>query len=200
MLNGSSSRTLNLKTKNSMTITPKLASDLIDLSDLPGALATAVSELLDFAGLALTRAAQRENESAEYGACRLHLDGSAVVFRVAKTTPTKLGQFVTIWRRPRPGENITPLDSGDGVDLVIVRVADACRQGYFVFPQQALIKYGVMSCSGKGGKRAIRVYPPWCSPVASAALKTQQWQLRYFVSLDAEDGIARMRMRELLHR
>lgn len=50
--------------------------------------------------------ARREVASSEYGACRLGLDDYTIVFRVAKTTPTKIGQFVTIWKRPIQGATI----------------------------------------------------------------------------------------------
>jgi hypothetical protein len=122
-----------------------------------------------------------------------------VVFRVAKTTPTKIGQFVTLWKRPTPNDDIAPLDSGDGVDLVVVSVADATHSGQFVFDQHAMLKYGVMSRDGHGGKRAIRVYPPWTQPIAKDAIKTQQWQLPYFVALTPQDTAAAARLRQLLH-
>jgi hypothetical protein len=121
-----------------------------------------------------------------------------VVFRVAKTTPTKIGQFVTIWKRPTPSDEIAPLDSGDGVDVVIVSVADANFRGQFVFDQEVLLKYGVMSRDGRGGKRAMRVYPPWSQPVAKDAIKTQQWQLRYFVAIAPQDAGAAERLIKLL--
>nr|WGE07832.1 MepB family protein [Bacillus subtilis] len=39
-----------------------------------------------------------------------------------------------------------------------------------------------MSHNSKKGKTAFRVYPPWTEPVSKQAVKTQQWQLRYFFS------------------
>ncbi len=44
-------------------------------------------------------APEAEAESADYGAATFALDGAPVRFRVAKTTPTKVGQFVTLWKR-----------------------------------------------------------------------------------------------------
>ncbi|MGR3973769.1 MAG: MepB family protein [Candidatus Rhabdochlamydia sp.] len=38
--------------------------------------------------------AYQEQESKEYGACRLKLDHREIIFRVAKTTPKKVGQIV----------------------------------------------------------------------------------------------------------
>lgn len=166
---------------------------------LPHDLVRSMHGLYRSAGVEATRAPQREQESGEYGACRLGLDGRAVVFRVAKTTPTKIGQFVTIWKRPTSSDEIAPLDSGDGVDVVIVSVADATHSGQFVFDRNALLKHGVMSRDGQGGKRAIRVYPPWSKPVAKDAIRTQQWQLRYFVAVAPQDAGAAERLRQLLH-
>lgn len=176
-------------------------STLIDpaVGALPHDLVLAMRGLYARADVAVTRAPQREQESGEYGACRLDLAGRTVAFRVAKTTPTKIGQFVTIWKRPTPTDEIAPLDSGDGLDFVIVSVADASHRGQFVFDQQALLKHGVMSRDGQGGKRAIRVYPPWSRPVAKDAIKTQQWQARYFVALSPPDAGAAARLRQLLH-
>jgi hypothetical protein len=58
-----------------------------------------------------------------------------------------------------------------------------------VFPQRALLENGVISSGGKGGKRALRVYPPWVAARVDAAIRTQRWQLRYFFPI-AEDGSA----------
>jgi hypothetical protein len=164
---------------------------------LPAELSTAL-RAYELAGLVVTGAAQREQESAEYGACRFVLDERTVVFRVARTTPTKIGQFVTIWKRPMPGADIVPLDLDDGVDFVVVSVVDSEQHGQFIFDQAALLKHGVMSRDGHGGKRAIRVYPPWSLPLAAAAIKSQQWQLRYYVPLSLCDSSTAARLRTLL--
>lgn len=132
---------------------------------------------------------QLEAESSEYEACRFGLDGRAIVFRVAKTRRAKLRQFVTLWKRPTPDSEIVPLDLADKVDSVVISVADADRRGQFIFSKQLLLEKGVMSCEGKGGKRAIRVYPPWVVPTAKEAIRTQRWQTEYFLLL-AADGTA----------
>ncbi len=165
---------------------------------LPHDLLTAIRDAYEPAGLSVTTPAVREAESAEYGACRLALDGRTVVFRVAKTTPTKVGQFVTLWKRPTPDAEIAPLDSDDGVALVVVSVGDATHRGQFVFPQKTLVEKGVMSRAHKGGKRAIRVYPPWSQPVVPEAVRTQKWQLQYFLPLPLDGGAGAARVRQLL--
>jgi len=59
--------------------------------------------------------------------------------------------------------------------------------GQFVFPKHVLLQRDIVSDQGKGGKRAIRVYPPWDKPTSKQALKTQQWQLEHFLEVpDAE--------------
>jgi hypothetical protein len=149
------------------------------------------------AKIIVTQAAQCEAESSEYGACRFGLNGHHVVFREAKTTPKKTGQFVTLWKRSILSGEIVPLDSGDGIDFVIISVANATYRGQFIFNKQALLKHHVLSHMGKGGKRAIRVYPPWSSPVAKEALKTQSWQLRYFLPITQDMHADAMQVRQL---
>lgn len=160
-------------------------------------LIAAIEQIYKPAGMTLTDEAWREEESADYGACRFGLDGQVIVFRVAKTTPTKIGQFVTLWKRPTPTGEIAPLDSGDGVAFVVVSVADETRHGQFVFDREILAAKGVMSIDGEGGKRAIRVYPPWSRPVAKQAVRTQQWQLKYFLALDQSGHADPVQVRRL---
>ncbi|MCC7596248.1 MepB family protein [Janthinobacterium sp. FW305-129] len=137
-----------------------------------------------WAFLGLPQAPVPEAESADYGACRAELHGKRLVLRVAKTTPTKTGQFVTVWKRPHPDADIAPLDDADPVDAVIIAVADdgGARHGFFIFPRSVLLERGVMSRAGAGGKRALRVYPPWCAPESVQAQRTQRWQGEWFVA------------------
>jgi len=58
-----------------------------------------VKELVyDKCGVILTNP-KLNTESLEYGACSFLLNGMAIQHRVSKITPTKSGQFVTIWKR-----------------------------------------------------------------------------------------------------
>ena len=123
----------------------------------------------------------REPECAEYGACCLAIEGKDIVYREAKTTPVKIGQFVTVWKRPI--DVIIPFDSTD-MDYFVIGVSDSQNRGQFVFDRRILIEKGIMSHNSKKGKTAFRVYPPCTKPVAKQAVKTQQWQLRYFFLLD----------------
>ncbi|MGV8830519.1 MAG: MepB family protein [Devosia sp.] len=160
---------------------------------MPAALTDAIRDVYLPAGLVLDESPIQEAESSEYDAMRLRLNGAIVVYRTAKVTPTKIGQFVTIWKRPHPAGPIAPLDSSDGVALVIVRVSDGLQAGQFVFDRATLLRRGVMSKAGVGGKRAIRVYPPWSLPVAPQAILTQQWQLQHFLPLGGDHAVAKAR-------
>ena len=149
-----------------------------------------------WAFLGLPQAPVPEAESAEYGACRADLHGKRLVLRVAKTTPTKTGQFVTVWKRPHPDADIAPLDDADPVDAVIIAVADdvgdGARHGFFIFPRGVLIERGVMSRASAGGKRALRVYPPWCAPESIQAQRTQRWQAQWFVAAGDQHRLAKL--------
>ncbi|MFJ2936691.1 MepB family protein [Streptomyces sp. NPDC087219] len=130
-----------------------------------------------------------EPESADYAAHALTVGGRSVRFRVARTTPTKVGQFVTVWKRT-PAGPIAPFDTADGIDLVVVSCRDdqeAGRFGQFVFPVGALRRHGVVSENGAGGKRGFRVYPPWVTTTNSQAARTQTWQRDHFLYVP-EDG------------
>ena len=129
-----------------------------------------------------------EKESQEYGACSFEINGCRIQFRVAKITPTKIGQFVTLWKRIGAGP-ILPYDLKDPVDLFIVSVRTSEHFGQFVFPKYVLHEKGVISKEGKGGKRAIRVYPPWDITDSNQAKNTQKWQLLYFFGMDSNINV-----------
>ncbi|MEU8823664.1 MepB family protein [Streptomyces sp. NPDC048636] len=123
-----------------------------------------------------------EEESAEYAACAFSVDGLALRFRVAKTTPTKTGQFVTVWQRSERGP-IRPFDVADAVDLFVISSHEGDRFGQFVFSCEALRARGIVSADGAGGKRGFRVYPPWAATTSRQARATQAWQLESFLDI-----------------
>jgi len=147
-------------------------------------------------GLICTSKYMKEPESGEYAACTFSLNKRLIRFRVAKTTPTKNGQFVTFWKRIGKGP-IMPYDAKDTVDLLLVCVRDGKNFGQFVFPKTALIAQDVMSRSGKGGKRAIRVYPPWVKPESTQAMNSQSWQGKYFLNMSDKTKLDLQRARRL---
>mgnify|MGYP003457577721 FL=1 len=121
-------------------------------------------------------------ESANYGACSFELNNKLIQYRVANITPTKIGQFVAIWKRN--SEGITaPFDVADSLDFMIISVRDSENFGQFIFPKSVLVSHGIISQNEKGGKRGIRVYAPWDKPENKQAIKTQAWQVNYFVEI-----------------
>lgn len=149
-------------------------------------------------GLVITNVVS-EQESADYAGHSLRVDGLACRFRVAKTTPTKNGQFVTLWRRSKEGP-IRPFGDGDDLDLVIVSVGSDEHSGQFVFPRRALVAHGILSRPGREGKRAFRVYPPWVATESAQAARTQRWQAEHFLELAPGRLSDGARVRELYGR
>lgn len=102
---------------------------------------------------------------------------------MSKITPTKTGQFVTLWKRNSNG--ITePLDSIDPFDFVIIAARFDNHFGLFIFPKHVLATQGIITHQDKSGKRGFRVYPPWDKAVNKQAMKTQEWQCEYFFVVD----------------
>lgn len=157
--------------QENMTIDNKLYPDLRTVQEL----------LYNECGFTLSNL-NVNSEGKEYSACSFTLNGNVVVYRLSKITPTKTGQFVTLWKRNY--QDITvPLDSLDNIDFVVITSQRGNTIGQFIFPTSVLIDKGVMSELGKGGKRGMRVYPSWDTVTNKQAEKTQTWQLNYFVRL-----------------
>jgi hypothetical protein len=126
-------------------------------------------------------------ESIEYAACTFELDNQKIQHRVAKITPTKNGQFVTIWKRNK--DKITePFDINDDIDFVIITAKSGHNLGQFIFPKKVLADKGIITQNGKSGKRGIRVYPPWDVPKSKQALKTQSWQKNFFLTIKTDSS------------
>ncbi|HEX4044432.1 MAG TPA: MepB family protein [Gammaproteobacteria bacterium] len=137
-----------------------------------------------------------EKESAEYGACTFRVNDFSIRFGVSKITPTKIGQFVTLWKRIGNGP-IQPYDISDPVDFIVVSVRKDNHFGQFIFPKAVLCKQNILSMNGKGGKRAIRVYPPWDKTLNRQAQKTQKWQMEYFLDMSPDKEIDHARVQML---
>lgn len=130
----------------------------------------------------------QERESKDYGAYSFKLNELTILFRAAKITPTKMGQFVTLWKRTEKGP-IQPYDFSDPVDFFVISTRRENYWGQFVFPKLILCQKGIISQKGKGGKLGIRVYPPWDNVINSQAQRTQKWQLDYFVNTSPHSPI-----------
>ena len=124
-------------------------------------------------------------EGKEYGACSYSLNGQKVVHRVSKVTPIKIGQFVTVWKRDVNGKT-TPYVIKDDFDIMIIASECEGRLGIFNFPKLVLAERGVITTDSKKGICGMRVYPPWDIVTNKQALKTQSWQLKYFVEIESQ--------------
>jgi hypothetical protein len=120
-----------------------------------------------------------ELEGKIYCAHSFSINDWVIKYRSAKITPTKTGQFVTLWRRNEHGKT-TPYNVSDAFDKVIISTSSGENFGCFVFPKSILIEKGIVTNEQKEGKRGFRVYPPWDLTTNNQAIKTQQWQLEFF--------------------
>lgn len=130
----------------------------------------------------------KEIESEEYGAYSFQLNELIIRFRIAKTTPTKVGQFVTLWKRAGKGP-IQPYDINDPFDFFVISTRKDNQFGQFIFPKSVLCKHDIVSVNGEGGKRAIRVYPPWEKSLNKQAQKSQNWQVKYFLDMSSAKSL-----------
>ena len=80
-----------------------------------------------------------------------------------------------MWKRSDKGHT-QPYDSSDLIDFFVIhtRKGDCC--GQFIFSRSIMCQYGVFSINGEGGKRALRIYPPWDIVGNRQAQKTQKRQ------------------------
>jgi len=139
------------------------------------------SLIYDKCGLDLTHLKVHE-ESKEYAACSFKLSNKAIEHRLAKITPSKTGQFVTIWKRNANG--ITePFNATDDIDYLFITTRKDDNLGQFIFPKSVLIDKGIFTLKEKDGKRGIRVYPPWDVTTSKQAITTQNWQVKYFLTV-----------------
>jgi hypothetical protein len=153
--------------------------------------------IYDFQNVELTNL-KLNTESKEYGACSFELNGKKIIHRISKITPTKTGQFVTIWKRNEKG--ITePFDSMDDFDFIIITSRARDHFGQFIFPKSILIENKIISHNHVDGKRGIRVYPPWVKIENKQAEKTQAWQKNHFINLKMDSIYDETYLLELLN-
>jgi hypothetical protein len=127
-----------------------------------------------------------EEESEKYHACHFKLNNNKTIFRKAKITPTKNDQFIT-FRKRRGNGPIEPFHKDlDDIDYFIILVENNEKKGLFVFPKEVLIQQGIISTYEKEGKRAFRVYPIWDETTSRQSVKSQKWQLNYFIEISEE--------------
>jgi hypothetical protein len=143
--------------------------DVVDIKQLLKELA------LDYTNLEL------ESESQEYDACRFVLGNQKVVFRSAKITPKKVGQFVTCWKRNKASQT-QAFESIDDIDILIIHCKSGDNQGYFAFPKSVLIHHGILSTATKKGKMGMRVYPSWDKVSNLQAIRSQKWMGEWWIT------------------
>ena len=123
-----------------------------------------------------------ETESQEYTALTFQVYNYKILFRKAKITPTKTGQFVTLWKRNEKG--ITePFNLTDEFDFYLIATKTPTNFGVFIFPKKVLQHHTILSDPARDGKRGIRVYPNWDETTSKQAQRTQVWQTEYFIDL-----------------
>jgi hypothetical protein len=131
---------------------------------------------------------QIEPESVEYGACTFQLKDLFITFRTAKITPTKIGQFVTLWKRKEDGIT-APFHINDTIDFAIICTRTPSQFGAFILHKSVLYQKGILADDEKDGKRGFRVYPPWDIAENKQAKQTQEWQLKYFIEIPINEQI-----------
>jgi hypothetical protein len=141
---------------------------------------------------------ETELESQEYLAHNFELNNQKVKFRMAKITPTKTGQFVTIWKRNEKG--ITePHNVFDQFEFYIIATKEETKFGLFIFNKTVLSENKILTNQNGEGKRGIRVYPTWSITTNKQAQKTQNWQTKYFVEITNENQIDINKAKKLLN-
>ncbi len=137
-------------------------------------------------------------ESGAYGACSFALNTCVIEHRVAKITPTKVGQFVTLWKRDDRG-NTTPLEASDLIHFVCITTISNTQIGQFFFPISVLIDRGIIRNAKTSGKRGFRVYPRWDTPTSKQANETQRWQDDFFLDYTSPAADFRQKLHALSH-
>lgn len=130
---------------------------------------------------------QAEPESKEYFAHTFKLGNKKIIFRNAKITPTKVGLFVSIWKRNDQGITC-PYDFKDSFDLFLITAQNQNQFGVFIFSKKILLEHGILSNQNMGGKRGVRVYAPWDLTSNRQAQTTQAWQNKCFIDLSEQDN------------
>ena len=163
---------------------------------LPSDLAVVKELVYDKCGFHFSNFKQND-ESADYGACSFELNVKKIQHRISKITPTKTGQFVTIWKRNKDGVT-APFDLSDDIDFILITSKSGDHFGQFIFPKSVLATKGILTKNGKEGKRGIRVYPSWSVTENKQAKKTQDWQTKYFVEIENSNVIELNKLKKLL--
>lgn len=127
-----------------------------------------------------------EYESQNYFAHTFVLNNQITKFRIAKITPKKSGQFVTVWKRNSTG--ITEaFHINDNIKFLFIAIKSNENFGVFIFPIKALLENKIISDEKYLGKRGFRVYSTWDKISNKQAQNTQLWQDEYFIDLSTKE-------------
>lgn len=126
-------------------------------------------------------------ESGDYSGCSFTLENREILFRKAKITPKKNGQFVTIWKRDPNSKQTEPYNTEDPYDFYIIFTRKQDLSGFFLFPKRILSERKIITSPAASGKRGIRVYPEWDIAESPQAEKTQKWQSEFFICFSDKD-------------
>lgn len=137
----------------------------------------------------MVQSVREEKQNSKYGAGIFQLSSKTVRFRVANVTPAKIGQFTAFWEKDENNQNQSYSYEEAPDLLVIITFKNENEFGHFVFPKEILLKQNILRSASTKGKMALRVYPVWDSPSSEQAIKTQKWQLPYFVDMPNPDKL-----------
>lgn len=142
-------------------------------------------------------AIQEEAQNREYGAGIFQLNSKSVRFRVAKITPTKIGQFVAFWEKDQDNNN-QAFSYEKATDLLVINTFTRDNDfGQFVFPKEVLLQQNILKTATSKGKMAFRVYPTWEIPTSKQAIETQKWQLEYFIEMKDINNLSAQKLLKL---
>ncbi|UBV34144.1 MepB family protein [Staphylococcus xylosus] len=133
--------------------------------------------------------------NAEYESCTFQADKQTFRSRIAKKTPNKQGYFVVFWTKDHENKN-RPFTYNESCDKLIITVIDESHKGLFIFPKDVLAQQNIIANGAKKGKMAMRIYPTCEQKLNQTAIKTQSWQLNYFI--DLTDNIDEVSLYKLL--
>lgn len=140
---------------------------------------------------------QEEAQNAKYGGGTFTLSSKTVRFRVANTTPTKVGQFVAFWEKDHKNVN-QPYCYENAPDLLVINTFEKKNKcGQFVFPKKVLLNKKILKSEINKGKMGMRVYPIWDHPTSSQAIDTKAWQQKYFINFGEPEGVTNKKTAEL---
>lgn len=149
---------------------------------------TYVNEIVYKPNHFIIKAIREEVQNSEYGAGIFQLNSKSIRFRVAKKTPTKIGQFVVFWEKDGNNKN-QAFSYEKATDFLVINTFTSKKNfGQFVFPKDVLVKHNILKTATTKGKMAIRVYPSWENPNSKQAIETQDWQLKYFVEVNNKNN------------